>query len=316
MHVIKSIALAAAILAAPTALAQQPTYEPPRATDGHPDIQGVWLHLSLTATERPTEIPMLSPSATEAGVLVEKFWSQDLGVEDPDIAFSNVRSLSTVKGELRTSHIYDPPSGRLPYTPVAEKLAESADSSRGRNGNPEERPTYERCLAGFGQPPLRNIPIAIPTQIVQTPDAVVFSTEDVAGLRIAYFNTPSPADTMRSHNGWSAARWEGDTLVIETTHLRSDDHVRTDWGRPIVVNGDSKIIERFTRVAADELVYDFTVEDSDLYTRPWRAQFSFRPFDSPVYEYACHEANYSIVNVLLAGREADKREAAKAKKKP
>ncbi len=108
-------------------------------------------------------------------------WSNDLGVEDPDIAFSNVRNLSMVQGELRTSHIYDPPSGRLPYTPAAEKLAESGDSSKGRNGNPEERPTYERCLAGFGQPPLRIIPIPIPTQIVQTPDAIVFWTEDVGG---------------------------------------------------------------------------------------------------------------------------------------
>lgn len=299
---------------APAAVAQG--YQPPRTLDGHPDFQDVWVSLSLTATERPKEITMLTPTEAEAKSLVEKFWSQDLGVEDPDIAFSNVRNFSTVRGELRTSHIYDPPSGRFPYTPLAEKLSEGSDSSKGRNANPEERPTYERCLAGFGQPPLRNIPIAIPTQIVQTPEAIVFSTEDVGGLRIAYFNTPAPPDHMRSHNGWSAARWDGDTLVIETTHLRPEDNLRTDWGRPVVVDGDSRIIERFTRVAADELLYQFTVEDADLYTRPWKAEFSFRPLNTPVYEYACHEANYSIVNVLLAGRVADAREAAKAKKKP
>lgn len=260
---------------------------------------------------------MLSPTEAEAGALVEKFWSQDLGVEDPDIAFSNVRNLSMVKGQLRTSHIYDPPSGRLPYTPHGEALAKrGADSSKGRNAHPEERPTYERCLAGFGQPPMRIIPVATPTQIVQTPEAVVFWTEDVAGLRVAYFDAPAPPDHMRSHNGWSSARWEGDALVIETTLLRSEDNWRNDWGDPIVVDGDSRIVERFTRVAADELLYEFTVEDSDLYTRPWRAEFSFRTMDSAVYEYACHEANYSIVNVLLAGRVADAREAAKAKKKP
>jgi hypothetical protein len=310
----RCLLVALAIAAAPAALAQAP-YEPPRTAGGHPDLQGGWLSLSLTTTERPSNITELTPSEDEAHALVEAFWNETGPVEDPDFFFANVRAFSTVKGQIRTSHIYEPKDGRLPFTPAGEALSDrGSDSSKGRNGNPEERPTYERCLAGFGQPPMRIIPVATPTQIVQTPEAVVFWTEDVAGLRIAYFNAPEPPDVIRTHNGWSSARWEGDTLVIKTTHLRPDDHWRNDFGRPIVVDADSVIFERFTRIAADELLYEFWVEDDDLYAKPWRAEFSFRRFDTPVLEYACHEANYSIVNVLLAGRVEDAREAAKAKK--
>jgi hypothetical protein len=300
------IALFAALmsLAVPAAALAQ-TYDPPRTPEGRPDLQGTWSSLSIVATERPKGLPLVADAAL-AEEFANSFWQEQATVEDPDIAITGARSLSLVRGELRTSHIYDPPDGRFPYTPEGEAMANRGmDSSVGRNANPEERPTYERCLAGFGQPPLRSFPIDIPTQIVQTPEAVVFWTEDVAGGRIAYFDRPLPPESLRSHTGWSAASWQGDTLVIETTHLLDGDHWRTDWGRPIVVEADSRVIERFTRLADDELLYEFTVEEDNLYARPWRAEYVFRPFDGVILEYACHEANHSIMNVLRAGRVAD-----------
>lgn len=105
-----------------------------------------------------------------------------------------------------------------------------------------------------------------------------------------------------------------DTLVAEATHIRADDPFRGGFGRPVLVEPDSKTTERFTRVSPTELLYQFTVEDRDLYTAPWLAEYSFNLLDTTFYEYACHEANYSLTNILIAGGERDKREAAKAKK--
>ncbi len=124
---------------------------------------------------------------------------------------------------------------------------------------------------------------------------------------------PPPA-VLTTYEGWSQGRWEGDTLVVETTHVRADNPVRPVFGGSIMLEPDSKLVERFTRIADDELLYQFTVEDPDLYTAPWLVEYSFTLQDVGIYAYACHEANYSMTNILLAGRKHDKREAATAKK--
>jgi hypothetical protein len=302
------------LLLAPHAAAQTPVaYEPPRTREGHPDFHGVWASLSLTMVERPKAIAMLTPTEEEASALVRKFWDEQPALDDPDIAFYNVRNFSTVKGSIRTSHLVTPADGRLPYTAAGLALAEKEpNSAMDLYDHPEQRPTYERCLAGFGQAPMRTIPLLIPMQIVQTPDSLAFWTEDVAGFRTIHLDRAPPPPHMRSHEGWSSGRWEGDTLVIETTHLRAGDHWRTDYGRAVIVDETSKVIERLILISNDELLYQFTVEDPDLYAQPWLAEFSFRRQDTAVYEYACHEGNYSIVNALLGGRVTD----AKPKPKP
>jgi hypothetical protein len=312
----RCFALAVCTLLSPVALAQTPPpYEPPRTQEGRPDFHGVWASLSITSVERPKEIAALTPADDEAKALVKKFWDDAPALDDPDIAFHNVRNFSTVKGSIRTSHLVTPEDGRFPYTAAGLALADNEPNSSRKDlyDHPEQRPTYERCLAGFGQAPMRTIPLFIPTQIVQTRDALVFWTEDVAGFRTVHLGGVPPPSHMRSHGGWSSGRWEGDTLVIETTHLRPGDHWRTDYGRPVVVDHTSKVIERLTLVSNDELLYQFTVEDPDLYAQPWLAEFSFSRHDGQVYEYACHEANYSIVNVLQGGRVADAKAAAKKK---
>jgi hypothetical protein len=268
----------------------------------------VWASVSITTVERPKGVATLTPTRQEADALIEEFWDGAPDLDDPDIAYSNVRELSRVNGTLRSSHIITPADGRLPFTAAGVELAEKGnDSSKGRNDHPEERPVYERCLAGVGQAPMRTFPLLIPTQIVQTPDALALWTEDVGGFRTINIGRKTPPPVLRSFEGWSSGRWEGDTLVIETTHLRPEDRWRSDFGRPIVLGPRSRIIEKLSLISDAELLYQFTVEDPDLYTQPWLAEFSFRRQDGPVYEYACHEANYSIVNVLLAGRMAELR---------
>jgi hypothetical protein len=305
---IRCLALAAIFLLSPCTGAQTPANnETARTREGRPDFHGVWASVSITMVERSKDVKPLTPTDAEAHDLVAKFWAYQPALEDPDIEFSNVRTLSRVKGTLRTSHLVSPEDGRFPYTAAGLAIAENEPNSSRQDlyDHPEQRPTYERCLAGFGQAPMRTIPLLIPTLIVQTSDALALYTEDVAGFRTIHLGGKRPPEHMRSHEGWSSGRWEGDTLVIETTHLRAGDHWRTDYGRPVVVDETSKVIERLTLISNDELLYQFTVEDPDLYAKPWLAEFSFRRQDTPVYEYACHEANYSMVNILQGGRVAD-----------
>jgi hypothetical protein len=205
----------------------------------------------------------------------------------------------------------------MPYTEKALKLVDrSAWMDGPADDNPEERTTFDRCLAGLGQPPIRQIPAMIPSLFVQTPREIVIVTEDVGSLRVIHLDGASPPPAaVTSYEGWSAGHWEGDTLVIETTHTRADDTSRGHFGRAVIVEADSKVIERFTRLSPTELLYQFTVVDPDLYTAPWLAEYSFTLADTAFHEYACHEGNYAMTNILLSGRVADMKAAA-ANKKP
>lgn len=305
------VGLAAALLAS-TAEAQT-AYSPPRTADGRPDFQGVWVTRFITQTERPEGIPGPIVSRTEAPALADQLLAGAPEVIDPDFAFVNVREFAEVKGTLRTSLLMEPADGLLPFTQRGLKLAGEYDR-RFMHGfdNPEERDNFERCLAGLMQAPIRPYPAPIPFQFVQTRDQLAIWAEDVQSLRIVHMKSAPPPSVMQSRDGWSSGRWEGDTLVITTTHLRSDDPFRATMARSIVVSEDSKVVERLTRVSETELHYEFTVEDPAIYSRPWRAEFSFRlaPGEA-VHEYACHEANYSLVNMLKAGREADRRKNSK-----
>jgi hypothetical protein len=136
---------------------------------------------------------------------------------------------------------------------------------------------------------------------------VIFS-EDAVGLRVIHLRGEPPSDRIRSVGGYSAGRWEEETLVVRTTHLRADYPARTVIGRPLVISPRTTITERFTRVSPTELFYRFTVEDDQLYTRPWSGEFSMTRHDGAVYEYGCHEGNYSLPNSLRGGQaEASRR---------
>jgi hypothetical protein len=180
--------------------------------------------------------------------------------------------------------------------------------------NPEERPFAERCLENLGDPPIRTVPVFLPRQIVQTADYFVISNEDAPGSRLIRLKGGSRPASMRSIGGYSVGRWEGDTLVVTTTNLRTDDPARALAGpRPILLGPDTRITESFTRVSDTELVYRYTVEDASLYTQPWTGEFSMTRVDVKTFEYGCHEGNYSLPNMLRGGQAQAARKATEAK---
>ena len=147
-------------------------------------------------------------------------------------------------------------------------------------------------------------------RVVQTEDALVVWSEAGGETRIIRIGGAHASQALTSFAGDSIGRWEGDTLVVETTHMRAEDPYRLlAEGRPIAVGASSRVIERFTRLSGDELLYQFTVEDPALYASPWMAEYVMRTGTDRAYEFACHEGNYALANILRGAREAEQRKA-------
>jgi hypothetical protein len=277
-------------------------YAVPRTEHGHPDFQGNWATSFLTPLERPDGASSLVVTPEQARILVAAIRARIPAVIDPDVQLHDIQQLTMVKGEYRSSVIVHPEDGRLPFTQKGLELAAQVEARNKTYDDPEQRPLAERCLENLGYAPMRALRVVLPRQIVQTREAVVISSEDSAGPRVIHLGGTPPPDALRGIEGYSIGRWDGDTLVVETTHFRADDPARGVAGRPLLLSRRSKVTERFTRVSPTELFYRFTVEDDELYTRPWTGEFSMTWFDQPIYEYACHENNYSLTNVLRGGR--------------
>ena len=221
-----------------------------------------------------------------------------------------------VDGQPRSSIIVDPPNGRIPgYTPEAQaRLAKAAEARRAAGGqydHPELRPLAERCITSFGNnagpPMLPNYFYNNNYTIVQSKDTIVFLTEMVHDARVVRMNGTHPPAAMRKWFGDSIGRWEGDTLVIETTNFYPLSGFRNSWE-------NLKVTERLTRKDAHTLNYRFTVDDPATFTAPFTGELVFNAMapGEMVYEYACHEANYGLEGVLSGARAAE-REAAKKK---
>ncbi len=297
------LTLVASLTASASTLAQRNArYTPPRADYGHPDLQGVWATEFITTLERPQGVENLVASPEQAHALSAAIRSR-LPAIQVDLELDRIKQLAMVKGEYRTSLIVEPKDGRMPFTQAGLDLAARLQRRNAQMfDHPEQRPLAERCMENFGYPPIRAIPVFLPRRILQTRDHVVIASEDAAGVRIIRMAGGPPPDSIRSDEGYSIGHWDGDTLVVQTTHLRAEDPARNVIGRPLLLSRNSKIRERFTRVSERELFYQFTIEDNDLYTRPWMGEFSFTKHDGPLYEYACHEGNYSLPNALRGGQ--------------
>jgi len=229
-----------------------------------------------------------------------------------------------IDGQWRTSIITDPPNGRHP--PVTEEVqtqrASRAGFSRANTGtawwlendlnaagpydDPEVRPLSERCLMGFGStagPPMLPVLYNNQKRIVQTEDTVMILTEMVHDARVVRMNQEHDPPEIRSWLGDSVGHWEGDTLVVDTTNFRDE----TALGQ---ASRNLHVVERFTRTDADTLLYQFTVEDPTVWTAPWSGEYVWPVSENKVYEYACHEANYSFGGILRGARvlEADARD--------
>ncbi len=234
-----------------------------------------------------------------------------------------------INGEIRTSIITDPPNGRQPPRTEANRAAMAArgGSFRSNSGtawwleddlnaagpydHPEQRPHAERCLMGFGStagPPMLSVLYNNMKRIVQTDDTVMILVEMVHDARIVRMNAEHNPPEIRSWLGDSVGHWEGDTLVVDTTNFTDNPSL----------GGASRnlhVVERFSRLDADTLLYGFTVDDPTVWTAPWSGEFPWPASDNKIYEYACHEANYSFGGILRGARvlEQDARDAAGAR---
>ncbi|MEE2638052.1 MAG: hypothetical protein VYE68_12560 [Acidobacteriota bacterium] len=235
----------------------------------------------------------------------------------------------SINGLVRTSIITDPPNGRQP--PRTEASRAAAAARRGLGGrandgtawwleadlaapgpydNPEQRPHAERCLMGFGStagPPMLSVLYNNMKRIVQTDDTVVILVEMVHDARIVRMNQEHNPPEIRSWLGDSVGHWDGDTLVVDTTNFTDNP----SFGG---ASRNLHVVERFTRVGEDTLLYQFTVDDPTVWTAPWSGEYVWPASDNRVYEYACHEANYSFGGILRGARvlEEDARLAAES----
>jgi hypothetical protein len=312
-----------ALLAAP-ALAQgtappvaKADYTAPRTSFGQPSLEGIWTQNFVILMESTTQAPMLvlpEASAKQMADAVAKGIGDSLDrALDPEVPelMKAADGLPIVRGERRTRSVVLPADGKLPYTEAARK-----ESRRGAPSNNaehiEQRPNWERCITSLGLPPVTGVGTtsANPRQFIQTPGQIVIHTEYGDEARIIPFAVTHKPKALHSPIGDSIARWEGETLVVETIGLPDNDRVRAFSN--LVVGADSTVIERFTRVAENELLYQYTVEDPSIYSAPWLAEYSLYKTSQRMFEHACHEGNLSVPHILMAQRENERR----ALKKP
>ncbi len=323
---------AATLIAAPAFLMAQTPAKPavkkawtvPRTPDGHPDLQGVWSNATITRMERLPEFNgKLDLSDEEAA----KFESKDHddaeerpgrdGVVLGGQVFSGANAgynalfidrgneLARVDGKKRSSLIIDPPDGKVP-----PRVASNSEApARGRGGagfgnqydSVKNRPVSERCLVGFGStsgPPMMPVLYNNNYQIVQTPDAVMILVEMVHDVRVVRMNGTHEGPEIRRWLGDSIGHWEGDTLVVDTTNFTNKTRFR----------GSSEslhVIERFQRVDQNTILYRVTVDDPTVWTKPWTMEYPFSATAGPVYEYACHEGNYAMEDILGGARKME-----------
>ena len=278
------------------------TYKLPRTKHGHPDFQGVWSTRFHTMLERPEGLPLVMSPEQAAGFAQSVARSLE-GNADPDIDRLGPPVLTVVNGEYRSSVIVDPENGVLPYNELgAQRSAHAYFEGIGYDG-PEQRPGVERCTEAWGSPPMRGFMYQLFHGFLQTADTVAIVSEEVAQRRVIHMDGQSRPNVIRSFGGYSVGRWEGDTLVVETTHYSDTNPERASTGRPMLISSEARVTERFTRTSETELNYQYSVDDPTYYTEPWRGEFSFiREESDQLYEYACHEGNYSMVGALRGQR--------------
>jgi hypothetical protein len=302
-----------------TVSAQRPAYKVPRTPDGQPDLQGFWSNSTYTPLERPNNVtkefytPEEAAAAEKAAAARESAETVPGTVADVHYDFTQFgldRSQSTLARTLRTSLIVDPPNGKLPpVTPEGKKVlaarAEEAKRLGGRWDSAQSNQLDDRCLifAGPG-PPMMDAGYNSNYQIVQAPGYVMILTEMIHDVRIIPLDgRPQPPGQVRQWVGVSRGRWEGETLVIETTNFNGKNPFRGS-------TENMKVTERLRRVADDTIEYNFTVEDRTMWERPWSAEALMRKTSGPLFEHACHEGNYGLYNTLVGARLEEQQVAA------
>ena len=289
----------------------------PRTPDGRPDLQGVWDFGSVTPLQRPAELAGkeflteedVSALEAEAAARVDRppppgqtgaynrFWFAD-----------GTKVVET----RRTSLIVDPPDGRLPaYAPAGESRMAARAAARLRNAGPEDRDVDERCILGFNSgPPMLPGAYNNFVQVFQVPGYVAIFNEMVHDVRLVPLDDRPPLSSdIKQWMGSSTGRWEGDTLVVETGNFRDlgTAHPAPNMELLEALGPELHLVERFSRLNEDTLLYQFTVNDPTAYAKPWSGELTMAKSDNALYEYACHEGNYGLFNILAGAQAAARR---------
>ncbi len=285
------------------------TWTAPRTPDGQPDLQGLWSNATLTPFERPKEFagkPFFTEQ--EAAAFEKRIMEGNNRDRRGDSAEADVAGAyndfwfergTKVTPTRRTSLVVDPPDGKVPpLTPEAQKAAAvRAEISRRIPTGPEDMGLPERCIIWpTAGPPMVPSGYNNNYQILQTPGYVAIYIEMIHDVRIIPLDgRPHVAKNIRQWMGDSRGHWEGDTLVVDTTNFTEKTHFRG-------ADENLHLVERFTRAGPDTIVYQFQVDDPTAFTKSWTGEAPMRKTPGPIYEYACHEGNYSVNNVLRGAR--------------
>ncbi len=297
-------------------------YRAPRNAWGQPDLGGTWNSDFGLPLEATPGVPLVLSQAEARAFArrlsddVKTYASLKIDGEVQDLADHNAQGgVAVVQGERRSRQVVQPADGVIPMTARARAQVRFVDNVL-RNSTepplpadgPEQRPDWERCIVGQGQPPIAITNGINPRLIVQTRDAVVILTEYGPDLRIIPLADKHGPAVLAGPLGDSIARWEGETLVIETVGLPAKDAIRPL--PTLLVPATATVVERYTRVSASELLYQYTVKDPSVYTGPWLAEYSLYRTDKPLYEFACHEGNYALPDILAGARAQERASAA------
>ena len=319
------VLLATVTLAPLCAAAQGKASSPSRTPDGRPNLEGTYSFSTITPLQRPEALAGKATLSSEEAAAFETAENTRLNRDlfdpikgQPSAGYApraegGVLSYNEVwyergnrlTGDKRTSLITEPADGRIPLTEAARRrIAERTQVSNSGFGNSyEDRPLADRCLIGFNSgPPMTPGAYNNNVQILQSPGTVVIINEMVHNARIIPTDG-RPHTRLRQWSGDSRGRWDGDTLVVETTNFRRETSLQGS-------TADTSLVERFTRIDADTIKYEFRVTDPGSYIRPWSAMVPLSRTHEPLFEYACHEGNYALPNILAGARAHEKQDEA------
>ena len=292
------------------------TFSPPRTADGKPDLQGYWSNATYTPFERPAEFKdreyfTVEEAADYAKRAHERFLSQP----DDDAHYDNsiwmVEKLPKGVSSLRTSVIVEPANGRMPpVNAEGRKRAEERAAARklvGLFDSAQARGLSERCIYWAHEgPPILPTGYNSNLEIVQAPGEFVIIPEMMPSARIVPLDgRPHVGSNVRTLRGDSRGHWEGDTMVVETTNFTDRTAFRGS-------SADLKVTERFTLVDKDTIRYQFTIDDKRTWDTPWKGEYPMVRLPDRRYEYACHEGNYGMPNILRGQRQEEEAQRTRA----